>query len=134
MRSRADPAGYKTLLRRTTGFNSVPSALQEKKSAASTRFESSFCHPGWPSNRILRHLSQIHVAAEKTHSLENGPKKFALGSPTNDSLNFLDIFIPEILVVWEETGIFQHPLTCSLVSELFTLGITSPTTTHLGPY
>ena len=33
--------------------------------------------------------------------------KIALGCPTNDFSNFLDILYPTNLAVWEETGLFQ---------------------------
>ena len=47
---------------------------------------------------------------------QNWSKNFALGCPTNLQTTFLKCFRHfQILAVWEETGLFQHPRLISLI-------------------
>jgi hypothetical protein len=52
--------------------------------------------------------------AVETRSRENAQKNSALGCPTNDDLNFSDIFYPQILAFSGETGLFQTPILITL--------------------
>jgi len=53
------------------------------------------------------------VGVEKLPRTKLAKIKIAQGCPTNDFLSFLGIMYPQILAVWEETGLFQPPLPIS---------------------
>ena len=61
------------------------------------------------ANRRAGVLSVMGSGCWKSPSYEIRENKIAPGCPTNDFLSFQDIFYPQILTVWEETGLFQHP-------------------------
>jgi hypothetical protein len=57
------------------------------------------------------------VAVEKTQAQKNAEKNFALACPTNDDLNSLDIFYPQIFTRFEQNWTFQQPLPITLIED-----------------
>ena len=63
------------------------------------------------------------MGVEKLPSPEIRKNKIALGCPTNDVLDFLDILYPPNFARWEETGVFQQPQAIALIEVLSVIEI-----------